>query len=152
MRFIIFAILALLSLFLSLICLGYLFASCVGHPPTTEMGVWIFPASFLGFGAFLYLSLLFWKARQRQAVDSLPKKAKHLTRKISILLGSFLVATFVFSVLMWLFIYIGMGLFIDFAPNTAIPDWTVYPIYALCASIALATGVGTYKYMIRRHV
>ena len=143
MRFIIFAILALLSLFLIIICFGYLLASCAGHPPTDAIGIWILPVSFLGAGTFLYLSLFFWKARRPQPVALLTKEAKSLPKKISIFLSSFLVATFSFFVL--------SGLIMVLAIKTTMPDWTAYIIYPMCTGLAIYAGVGTYKYMIRKN-
>lgn len=144
MRFIIFVILALLSLFLSIICFGNLLVSCAGHPPTTAIGMWILPVSLLGGSIFLYLALFFWKAKRRQATASLPKEARLLPKKIFIFFISFLVAGFLYFLL--------SGVMVFLAIKTTMLDWMGYVIHTLFVGLAIYSGFLTYRRLIKKNV
>ena len=145
MRVIVFILFALSSLFLSILCFGTLLASCAGHPPATAtdiIGIWILPTSLLGGGTFFYLSLFFWKARQKQPPGLLKKEANLLPRKVLIFIFSFIMASISFIFL--------MGLKYFEVIETNLTDWTIYIYYALSTGLSIYLGTTVYKKFVTK--
>ncbi len=97
--------------------------------------------SFLGATVFVCLSILFWKARNRQESGLLKKEAKLLPKRLIVFSVSFVIGAIAYLLLMLVMFSLAL--------NTTFPDWTAYVLYALFALMAIYLGVAIYKKLAR---
>ena len=99
------------------------------------------PLFLLGATVFVYLSIFFWKARNRQESGLSKKKAKLLPKRLIVFSVSFVIGAIAYLLLMLVMFSLAL--------NTTFPDWTAYVLYALFALMAIYLGVAVYKKLAR---
>ncbi|MEW6351004.1 MAG: hypothetical protein AB1646_18250 [Thermodesulfobacteriota bacterium] len=60
------ALAALGSFAASCFCVVVLLLSCAGHPPYTQLGIWVLPVSLVGAWLSLVIAKKCWKLRKEQ--------------------------------------------------------------------------------------
>jgi hypothetical protein len=99
------------------------------------------PLCVLGATVFLYLSIFFWKARDRQESGLLKKEGRLLPKRVFVFFVSFVIGTIAYLLLMRVMVVLAI--------NTTLPGWTAYFFYALFALMTICLGVVVYKRLAR---